>query len=111
MASKFDIEAAFEKLSMDLNQEFCRARTSNLRWAGDSNEIYFRISSLEFNWFDRWLLPVAGGLFYFALKNAFLAILRHFTAALSQKGNIFPRGIKNRSTGIKTAFPSICLFF
>ena len=51
-ASKFDIEAAFEKLSMDLNQEFCRARTSNLRWAGDSNEIYFRISSVEFNWFD-----------------------------------------------------------
>ena len=46
------MEAVFEKLTDDLNQEFCRARTSNLRWAGDSNEIYFRISSIEFNWFD-----------------------------------------------------------
>ena len=51
-ASKSDIEAVFEKLNDDLNQEFCRVRTSNLRWAGDSNSIYFRISSIEFNWFD-----------------------------------------------------------
>lgn len=36
------------------NQEFCRARTSNYRYktGGDNGEIYFRISSENFNWFD-----------------------------------------------------------
>ena len=36
------------------NQEFCRVRTSNYRYktGGDNGEIYFRISSGNFNWFD-----------------------------------------------------------
>lgn len=36
------------------NQEFCRVRTSNYRYktGGDNGEIYFRISSENFNWFD-----------------------------------------------------------
>ena len=36
------------------NQEFCRARTSNYRYktGGDNGEIYFRISSENFNWFE-----------------------------------------------------------
>ena len=29
--------------------------------------------------FDRWLLPVAGGLFLFRLENVFLAVLRRFS--------------------------------
>lgn len=39
-------------LNDNTNQEFCRFRTSNLLFSGDSNEIYFRISSINFNWFD-----------------------------------------------------------
>ena len=36
------------------NQEFCRVRTSNYRYktGEDNGEIYFRISSENFNWFD-----------------------------------------------------------
>lgn len=36
------------------NDEFCRVRTSNIRYkyGGDNGEIYFRISSTGFNWFD-----------------------------------------------------------
>lgn len=36
------------------NQEFCRVRTSNykVKFGGDNGEIYFRISSNGFNWFD-----------------------------------------------------------
>ena len=36
------------------NQEFCRVRTSNYRYktGGDNGEIYFRISSENFNWFE-----------------------------------------------------------
>ena len=36
------------------NQEFCRVRTSNYRYktGGDNGEIYFRISSETFNWFE-----------------------------------------------------------
>lgn len=34
------------------NQEFCKVRTSNVKIGGDSNDIYFRISSIGFNWFN-----------------------------------------------------------
>lgn len=36
------------------NQEFCRVRTSNykVKYGGDNGQIYFRISSIGFNWFD-----------------------------------------------------------
>lgn len=40
-----------EIVSDDTNQEFCRVRTSNRLWGGKSNSIYFRISSIGFNWF------------------------------------------------------------
>ena len=48
----FDIVFLFRELNTLTNQEFCRFRTSNLLFSGDSNEIYFRISSINFNWFD-----------------------------------------------------------
>lgn len=35
-----------------VNQEFCRVRTSDLKYGGYSDDIYFRISSVGFNWFD-----------------------------------------------------------
>ena len=43
-----------ERLWYLTNQEFCRVRTSNYRYktGGDNGEIYFRISSENFNWFD-----------------------------------------------------------
>lgn len=36
------------------NQEFCKVRTSNhkYKYGGDNGEIYFRICSKGFNWFD-----------------------------------------------------------
>lgn len=36
------------------NQEFCRVRTSNykVKYGGDNGQIYFRISSTGFNWFN-----------------------------------------------------------
>lgn len=46
------IEDLFELISNETNQLFCRVRTSSLIWAGTSNEIYFRISSVGFNWFN-----------------------------------------------------------
>ena len=42
----------FEELNICTNQEFCRVRTSDLRYGGYGRDIYFRISSLHFNWFD-----------------------------------------------------------
>ena len=39
-------------LSQACNQEFCRVRTSHLLWGGHGGDIYFRISSHDFNWFD-----------------------------------------------------------
>lgn len=43
-----------EQLNLATNQEFCRVRTSNYKYkyGGDNGEIYFRISSTNFNWFD-----------------------------------------------------------
>lgn len=36
------------------NEEFCRVRTSNYKYdyGGNNGEVYFRISSKDFNWFD-----------------------------------------------------------
>ena len=34
------------------NQEFCKVRTSNVKYGGNNNDIYFRISSIGFNWFN-----------------------------------------------------------
>ena len=47
-------EETVERLWYLTNQEFCRVRTSNYRYktGGDNGEIYFRISSENFNWFD-----------------------------------------------------------
>ena len=44
----------FRDLNELLNQEFCRVRTSNFKYkyGGDNGEIYFRLSSHDFNWFD-----------------------------------------------------------
>lgn len=47
-----EIESYLNLLNDNTNQEFCRFRTSNLLFSGDSKEIYFRISSINFNWFD-----------------------------------------------------------
>ena len=44
-----ELYSILEQVSNDVNQEFCRVRTSNLKIGGDSNEIYFRISSNGFN--------------------------------------------------------------
>jgi len=47
-------EDAFTQLANATNQEFCRVRTSNYKYkyGGDNGEIYFRLSSTGFNWFD-----------------------------------------------------------
>lgn len=51
--SEKDVDT-FNKLNDLLNNEFCRVRTSNMKYkyGGDNGEIYFRISSTGFNWFD-----------------------------------------------------------
>lgn len=46
-----EIIGFIELLNYDTNQEFCRVRTSSMLWGGSSNDIYFRISSIGFNWF------------------------------------------------------------
>lgn len=48
----FDIEQSFLFLNLQTNQEFCRVRTSNIISGGNLRSIYFRISSIDFNWFD-----------------------------------------------------------
>ena len=45
-------EIAWKELNSRLNQEFLRARMSGKYWQGSGKDIYFRISSLDFNWFD-----------------------------------------------------------
>lgn len=47
-----DIEVLFELANQKVNQDFCRVRTSNIITAGNSRDIYFRIGSHGFNWFD-----------------------------------------------------------
>ena len=46
------ISALTEVLNRETNNEFCRIRTSNMYHGGDDSTIYFRISSIGFNWFD-----------------------------------------------------------
>lgn len=45
-------EAAWNELNHRVNQEFLRARMSAPYWQGLGRDIYFRISSFDFNWFD-----------------------------------------------------------
>lgn len=46
-----EINSFVEITNNDTNQEFCRVRTSDKLWGGSSKDIYFRISSVGFNWF------------------------------------------------------------
>lgn len=51
----YDLELlynVFNVLNVDTNQEFCRVRTSNMKFGGTSGATYFRISSVHFNWFN-----------------------------------------------------------
>ena len=47
-----EIYKLIDSVNRDLNQEFLRMRTSNMLFGGRSNSVYFRISSVRFNWFD-----------------------------------------------------------
>lgn len=47
-----DIEVLLELANQKVNQDFCRVRTSNVITSGASRDIYFRIGSHGFNWFD-----------------------------------------------------------
>lgn len=47
-----ELYSILENLNNEMNQEFCKVRTSNVKFGGNSNDIYFRISSIGFNWFD-----------------------------------------------------------
>lgn len=52
---KLDKDEIFDLLELcnhECNQEFCRVRTSALKFGIANNGIYFRISSAGFNWFD-----------------------------------------------------------
>ena len=47
------IENLFLEINNKCNQEFCRVRTSHMKAPiGNSGDIYFRISSVGFNWFN-----------------------------------------------------------
>lgn len=50
-AKEEEIESFVDSLNDDVNQEFCRVRTSGIIFGGNSDDIYFRISSIGFNWF------------------------------------------------------------
>lgn len=50
-----EAKSLFEELSRKTDEEFCRVRTSNIKYAygGDNGEIYFRIPvDSKVNWFD-----------------------------------------------------------
>ena len=47
-----DLVAELKQVDAELNQEFLRARTSDMYLMGTNKDIYFRISSVDFNWFD-----------------------------------------------------------
>lgn len=59
-----EIEGFVEQLNAATNQEFLRARTSSMLFGGNSNEIYFRISSINFNWF-----PLIWNIIYININN------------------------------------------
>ena len=46
------VESLFKIINHRLNQEFCRVRISDNFIGGSTCDIYFRISSHAFNWFD-----------------------------------------------------------
>lgn len=47
------IEELFLNINHECNQEFCRVRTSHMKAPiGTSGDVYFRISSVGFNWFN-----------------------------------------------------------
>ena len=52
LSNTFDVETIFELLNQKTNQEFCRFRTSDKYLGGSTQNIFFRISSHGFNWFD-----------------------------------------------------------
>lgn len=50
---KKDLELLGQELTMQTNQEFCRMRTSDLfSMNSGSHDVYFRIGSVDFNWFE-----------------------------------------------------------
>lgn len=50
--SKEEITDLLYQCNNECNQEFCRVRTSSLKFGISDNGIYFRISSVGFNWFN-----------------------------------------------------------
>lgn len=50
-ADEKELYSILEWTNAETNQEFCRVRTSDLKLGGSSGDIYFRISSIGFNWF------------------------------------------------------------
>ena len=46
------LEELFRELNNLTNQEFLRVRTGGEYWEENSEEIFFRVSSVDFNWFD-----------------------------------------------------------
>lgn len=49
---KSDLYQLYEELNSQTNQEFCRIRTSSNRFGGTSHELFVRISSVSYNWYD-----------------------------------------------------------
>lgn len=47
-----DVKVLFEELNNATNQEFLRCRVGGMYFQGNNPTIYFRISSVQFNWFD-----------------------------------------------------------
>lgn len=47
-----EVYALIDSLNRDLNQEFLKVRTSDMLFGNKNNGIYFRVSSVKFNWFD-----------------------------------------------------------
>lgn len=47
-----EIDDLLKHCNNETNQEFCRMRTSSLKFGIANNGIYFRISSVGFNWFN-----------------------------------------------------------
>ena len=52
IAGEKEIHHFLDLLHKETNQEFCRFRTSDLKYGGVSDDIYFRISSVGFNWYN-----------------------------------------------------------
>ena len=46
-----DITALFNVLNNECNQEFLKLRTSSMKFGGNSGDVYFRVSSVNYNWF------------------------------------------------------------